>query len=206
MVNVVNKENENGDMLSEEKDSCEGSKNKNKKFLNYSIFNDGKFSCFVKIKMNEKCVDALVDTGSEANILRIDVLENDQKIECFTGKVFAANKKQLEVIAIVNNVEIEVEKRIFICSFLVVKYMPQKCILGTPFLRKNARSIEFKRNCISITWVNTIEINSVIKCEELLGKYDELFIDCIEKVGTCKLTNILLIQGTLDQYANQVSD
>lgn len=141
----------------------------------------------IGVTINGKPISALCDTGAELNLIDISLI-GDNKILPTTTRARSAGGHQLEIVGRAK-IPVKVRESPEIIDFIVGKNLTTKCILGTPFLKKNKVVIEFNSINEEKTGNNINE--ATIQLKELLeGKREnvkgvECTIDTLQGKVVC---------------------
>src|SRR5699024_618021 len=145
-----------------------------------------------------KIINALIDTGAESNYLHIKFIKNIEINKNIKHTIRVANGNLIRSLGSAK-VSFELEGRIFVSDFIVCKSLTHDCILGTRFLKKEVKKINFNFNRIKLILKNDQDIK-IANCNFMEvqdnSRYKNIFIENINDIGSC---NIIKHQINLNQ-------
>jgi hypothetical protein len=192
---VKNISEEDVKINTEKKYEIEGNESEmNKKFYNYSLFNKNSRGNTLMIKINNKQIESLIDTGSDVNLIGIENINNDVKLENFSAGIFAANREALDVKGLARNVEIYIDRKVFIIDFIVVGDIQHQCILGFDFLNENVECMLFNNKVLKLKWKER-DIKQELHVNKVDNSENKLFIEKMKDIGTCTLLKHVINTG-----------
>lgn len=146
----------------------------NKSVFNYSIFSQSNVLPTVNIHVNGKVLTALVDTGSEINLIEESPCIDNRRIKNACLKISAANNTELRCLGILCNLKIKIDNTIMEDDFVVTKGLTRQCILGMPFLIKYAAGLYIDKKTIKVRWkIDTYKCNNI---SDVVNEFRDLFI------------------------------
>lgn len=105
----------------------------------------------VQIKIFDKMVNALIDSGSASNFIRTSVIPSKYSSvlqeETPQSVLFACGYSKITSFGSVSE-QFSIENTKFNCNFQILSELEEEIILGAPFLEQNKVVIDYGRKCI----------------------------------------------------------
>ncbi|MGL5706859.1 MAG: reverse transcriptase domain-containing protein [Aeromonas sp.] len=152
--------------------------NINKNIFNYSTYAVSNKLPTITLEIEGKKIEALIDTGSEANFIRnLRALSN--RITKCNSKVKAANNSRIHILGKITGVNTRIQNENFAIDFIVTDHIGKQCILGMPFILDYIKSFSIENGEPKVIW-NTKSIYALLAPlpkGEILKRFPNIFIN-----------------------------
>ena len=123
-------------------------RDENKPSLDYTTIRYSDTLPFCRVDVFNVRTKALIDSGSQSNLIRLNGNIPIKRIKKCALKVSTANGKQLKVCGQIDDLQVTIKGTTIQDKFIVIKDLKQECILGWSFLKKCCKGFLFEEENI----------------------------------------------------------